>query len=78
LKEVTQKLANLITLFAPDLTVLGGSMMNDADLFWEGMQTIIRQNCRLVPVEKTRLALASLGEDANLPGAARVWHYRFS
>jgi hypothetical protein len=23
------------------------------------------------------LALASLGEDANLIGAARVWHYRF-
>jgi glucokinase len=30
-----------------------------------------------VPFEKTELALASLGEDANLIGAARVWHYRF-
>jgi len=25
----------------------------------------------------TALALASLGEDANLIGAAGVWHYRF-
>ena len=27
--------------------------------------------------QKTQLALASLGEDTNLIGAARVWHYRF-
>jgi hypothetical protein len=30
-----------------------------------------------VPAEKAELALASLGEDTNLIGAARVWHHRF-
>jgi glucokinase len=43
----------------------------------EGIRKAICRGCRFVPYEKTELALASLGEDANLIGAARVWHHRF-
>lgn len=70
-------LANLINLFVPDVIVLGGSVMKSAPLFLDGIRKTIRQGCRFVPHEKTELALASLGEDANLIGAARVWHHRF-
>lgn len=70
-------LANLINLFVPDVIVLGGSVMKSAPLFLDGIRKVIRQGCRFVPYEKTELALASLGEDANLIGAARVWHHRF-
>ncbi len=70
-------LANLINLFVPDVIVLGGSVMKSAALFLDGIRKVIRQGCRFVPYEKTELALASLGEDANLIGAARVWHQRF-
>lgn len=70
-------LANLVNLFVPDVIVLGGSVMKSAALFLEGIRKVIRQGCRFVPYEKTELALASLGEDANLIGAARVWHHRF-
>ena len=70
-------LANLVTLFAPDAIVLGGSVMKSASLFLAGIRKTIRESCRFVPFEKTELALASLGEDANLIGAARVWHHRF-
>jgi glucokinase len=70
-------LANLINLFVPDVIVLGGSVMKSAALFLDGIRKVIRQGCRFVPYEKTELALASLGEDANLIGAARVWHHRF-
>jgi glucokinase len=38
---------------------------------------VIIRGCRFVPFEKARLTMASLGEDANLIGAARVWHHRF-
>jgi len=69
--------ANLINLFVPDVIVLGGSVMKSAALFLDGIRKVIRQGCRFVPYEKTELALASLGEDANLIGAARVWHHRF-
>jgi glucokinase len=71
-------LANLINLFVPDVIVLGGSVMESAALFLDGIRKVISQGCRFVPFEKTELALSSLGEDANLIGAARVWHHRFS
>ena len=71
-------LANLVTLFAPDAIVLGGSVMKSSSLFMPGIYKMIGQSCRLVPYEKTALALASLGEDTNLIGAARVWYHRFA
>ena len=71
-------LANLINLFTPDAIVLSGSVMKSAELFMDRIREVIRQGCRFVPAEKTQLTLASLGEDTNLIGAARVWHYRFA
>jgi glucokinase len=68
-------LANLINLFVPERIVLGGSIMKSMRL--EDLRKVIAQGCRFVPFEKTELALASLGEDANLIGAAQVWHHRF-
>jgi glucokinase len=70
-------LANLVTLFVPDAIVLGGSVMKSSDLFLAGVQKIIAESCKFVPYEKTELAMASLGEAANLIGAARIWHHRF-
>jgi glucokinase len=70
-------LANLINLFTPDAIVLSGSIMKSSDLFLERVRALIRSGCRFVPAEKTELMLASLGDDTNLIGAARVWHYRF-
>jgi glucokinase len=70
-------IANLINLFVPEMIVLGGSVMNSAALFLDGIRNVIRGGCRFVPFEKTELALASLGQDANLIGAARVWYHRF-
>src|SRR5438105_6706250 len=70
-------IVNLINLFTPDMIVLGGSIMKSSDLLLGGVREIIRQVCRFVPFEKTELKLASLGQDANLIGAARVWHHRF-
>lgn len=68
-------LANLINLFVPDRIVMGGSIMKSMSL--EEIRKVIAKGCRFVPYEKTELALASLGEDANLIGAAQVWHHRF-
>jgi glucokinase len=71
-------LANLINLFTPDAIVLSGSVMKSADLFMDGIKSVIASGCRFVPADKTELTLASLGEDTNLIGAARVWHCRFA
>lgn len=69
-------LANLINLLTPDAIVLGGSIFKSASLFLDGIHRQISSGCKFVPFEKTELLLASLGEDANLIGAARVWHFR--
>jgi glucokinase len=71
-------LANLINLFTPDAIVLSGSVMKSAPLFLDRIREVIGSGCRFVPAEKTQLTLASLGDDTNLIGAARVWHYRFA
>ena len=71
-------LANLVTTFAPDAIVLGGSVMKSAVLFLEEIRRVICRCCRLVPWSQAELTLASLGDDANLIGAARVWHHRFA
>jgi len=70
-------LANLITIFTPDVIVLGGSVMKSAVLFLDGIRRTICSGCKFVPFEQTEIALASLGDDANLIGAARVWYNRF-
>ncbi|HEY6338951.1 MAG TPA: ROK family protein [Candidatus Sulfotelmatobacter sp.] len=70
-------LANLINLFAPDAIVLSGSVLKSSFLFLDGIRSVIARGCRFVPFEKAELTMASLGEDANLIGAARVWHHRF-
>ena len=69
-------LANLINLFVPDRIVMGGSIMKSMSL--AEIRRVIAKGCRFVPFEKTELALASLGEDANLIGAAQVWYHRFA
>jgi glucokinase len=71
-------LANLVTLFTPEVIVLGGSVMGSAPLFMEGIKSEIRRNCGVVPYEKTEIRLASLGPQSGLIGAARVWHHRFT
>jgi glucokinase len=69
-------LANLVTLFTPEVIALGGGVMHSRHLFWDAILQTIRANCGLVPFEKTRLVPASLGADVGLAGAARVWMFR--
>lgn len=71
-------LANLVNLFTPDAIILGGSVMKSAGAFLSDIRNVMQQGCRFVPLEKVELSLASLGDDANLIGAARVWHHRFA
>jgi glucokinase len=70
-------LANLITMFAPEAIVLGGSVMKSAHLLMGRVREVILQNCKLVPAGRVQIGLASLGPDAGLIGAAQVWHHRF-
>ncbi len=70
-------LANLVTLFTPEMIVLGGGLMGHRHLFWDTIQATIRAICSQVPSEKVRLVPTALGPEAALAGAARVWLYRY-
>lgn len=70
-------LGNVISSFCPGAIALGGGVMKSAGLFMDKVREVIRANCTLVPWEKTRLVMASLGADAGLVGAWRAWHHRF-
>jgi glucokinase len=70
-------LANLVTTFCPDTIALGGGVMESSRLFLDRARQVIRQCCTLVPCDKAEVALASLGADTALAGAAEVWRHRF-
>lgn len=70
-------LANVISMFMPEAIVLGGSVMQSAELFLPLIHETISKNCALVPHKMCEISLASLGPDAGLIGAAQAWHNRF-
>jgi len=71
-------LANLVTLFVPDVIALGGGVMKSRHLFWDQIEASIRKICGYVPYEKVRILPAELGYQAGLVGAACVWLHRYS
>jgi glucokinase len=70
--------ANLITLFAPEVIALSGSVMDSADLFMPLIRAVVRGSCALVPAASVELLPAALGGDAPLIGAGAVWQHRFA
>ncbi len=70
-------IANLITLYAPEVVVLTGSVMKSADLFLPTIHEVVRRNCGLVPAADVEVLPSALGGDAPLIGAGVVWRHRF-
>ncbi len=70
-------LANLVTLFTPEMIALGGGLLQSRQLFWPAIQETIQTNCGLVPHEDVRLVPSRLGALTGLIGAARVWIEQF-
>ena len=71
-------IANLITLYVPELIVLSGSVMNSAELFLPGIRAVIRTQCGLVPADRVELMPSQLRGDAPLIGAGVVWAHRYA
>jgi glucokinase len=64
-------------MFMPETIILGGSVMQSADLFIDRIRGTVQEKCRLVPAEYCDIALSSLGSASGLLGAAQVWHSHF-
>ena len=64
--------ANLISAFNPQVLVLGGGLMQAADLFLDPVRRAVRRWAQPLAAEQCRIELTRLGEDAALFGAARL------
>jgi glucokinase len=64
--------ANVVSLLNPQLVVLGGGLLQAADLILEPLCREAAEWAQPVAMKKTRIELSRLGEDAGLFGAARL------
>jgi glucokinase len=64
--------ANLISIFDPEMVVLGGGLMNAADLLLERLRAAVPRWAQPVAAAQTQITLTALGDDAGLLGAARL------
>jgi glucokinase len=65
-------IANLVTLFSPDMVVIGGGVSRAGDWLLQPIRATVRQRCHMTPVDRVRIVLAALGEEAGVIGAA-LW-----
>ena len=71
LRELAHGLTNLVNLLQPELLCLGGGVAGEGTRLLEPIQQVLDREdyARTCPM-RTRLALARLGNDAGLVGAA--------
>ena len=61
-----------INMTDPGIVILGGSIANSIDLFYDSMDTILRKFICPVPAGKTKVVNAALGDNAGFIGAAAL------
>jgi len=65
-------IANIVSLLNPGMIVLGGGLMQAADLFLDTIKEVMARWAQPVAATQVRIEVTSLGEDAGLFGAARL------
>lgn len=63
-------IANIVSILNPEMIVLGGGLMQAADLFLEPIRRAVAQWAQPVAAKQVRIEVTQLGEDAGLLGAA--------
>ncbi len=64
--------ANLISLFDPQVVVLGGGMAGAADLFWDELGNTALSRCQPISARSVRLCVSGLGGKGNLLGVGKL------
>ena len=68
--DLARGIVNIILLFVPDVIVLGGGVMESADLFLPAVLEAIHTEHPMVPFDAVRILPAQLGDQAGLFGGA--------
>jgi glucokinase len=66
--------ANLISLFDPEVVIIGGGLAAAADLFFDALRDTALRAAQPLAAKQVQIKVSKLGGDANLLGAASlVW-----
>jgi glucokinase len=64
--------ANLVSLFDPEIVVIGGGMAAAADLYLESLQEAMFERAQPLALKQVRVTVSKLGDLVNLLGCARL------
>ncbi|HVM76132.1 MAG TPA: ROK family protein [Candidatus Saccharimonadales bacterium] len=64
--------ANLVSLFDPEIVVIAGGMAKASDLYLDALRKAMKERAQPIAAGKVRVVVSKLGGEANLLGAARV------
>jgi len=64
--------ANIVSILNPEMVVLGGGLMQAADLFLDPICHTVAEWAQPVAAKQVQITVTQLGEDAGLLGAARL------
>jgi len=62
--------ANLVSLFDPEIVVIGGGLAGASDLFLDALRRGMKERAQPIAAKKVKVAVSRLGSDANLLGVA--------
>ena len=71
-------LVNIVTVYCPDVVLLTGGVMRDAELFLSNARRMVRDLATQVPASRLRVDVIGGASDAGLQGAAAAWICRFA
>ena len=71
-------LANVVTMYCPDMVLLAGGVMRDAGLFLDNIRTMVGELATQVPHAGLRIDVVDLDDATGLRGGAAVWLHRFA
>jgi glucokinase len=64
--------ANMVSLFDPEVVIVGGGMAGAADLYLDSLRDAMLERAQPLAVRQVKLAVSKLGDGANLLGCARL------
>jgi glucokinase len=64
--------ANLVSLFDPEIVVIGGGLAKASDLFLESLREAAKERAQPIAARHVRIVASPLGPNANLLGVARL------
>jgi glucokinase len=64
--------ANMVSLFDPEIVIIGGGMAGAADLYLDSLREAMLERAQPLAAREVKLSVSKLGDGANLLGCARL------